>query len=308
LAVIAATLVPLADPAPIHGVQAVAVPCLDRTERRITIRGPQTRKWFPSALDGNMVIDARSATWNAVADYPLRWGGGSDLCWLGGMVRGSYGDRETWSRMHDTKAMRVGQHGGERAVVDGFRAANYGDGISLEEGAEDFVIRGVHLVHMRDDCFENDFVHGGRIEDSLFEGCYVWIATRPRPSIAGSVNGAGRTIVIENNLAWMEPMPSVYSGPAPSTGAVFKVDPSSRAASPRMILRRNVVRVDVAPGVGDACLDPRGLVAESVGNIIVWLGAGDYPCLPIPAGWTLTRDQRVWDQAAADWKARNKDR
>jgi hypothetical protein len=281
------------------------VGCPGRSQAPVTISGQQAKPWFPPALTANTVIDARTAKWIGVADSPLRWGGGNDLCWTGGFVQGLYPETESWSRMHDTKAMRVGQRGGARPTVERFHAVNYGDGISLEDGAEDFVIRDVHLVHMRDDCVENDFGHGGRIEDSFFEGCYVWVATRPRSSIVPSTDGADRLLVIEHNVAWMEPMQTVYSGPAPSTSAVFKVDRSSRSASPKMILRHNVLRVDVPPGVGNACLNPRDLVVESVHNVVVWLGPGDYPCLPIPDGWTLTRDKAVWDRAVADWKARH---
>jgi hypothetical protein len=39
--------------------------------------------------------------------------------------------------------------------------------------------------------------------------------------------------------------------------------------------------------------------------VIVWLGPGEYPCLPLPPGWTLTTDRRVWDDAVAAWTARH---
>jgi hypothetical protein len=288
------------------GDQVTSTPaCLERSHPPVTISGLQPKRWIVRDLPDNTVIDARSAQWIGAADSPVRWGGGDDLCWTGGVVKGLYPETDSWSRLHDTKAMRVGQTGGVRATIEGFRAINYGDGISLEDGAEDFLIRGVHLTHMRDDCVENDFARGGRIEDSFFEGCYVWIATRPRPSSAARVDGSSRRLVIARNVAWMEPMATVYSGPAPSTSAVFKVDRSPPSVSPRMILRHNVLRVDVAPGVGDACLDPEGLVIESVGNVVVWLGEGEYPCLPLPEGWSLTRDRAVWERAVAEWKTRH---
>jgi hypothetical protein len=243
--------------------------CLERSHStltisglHLTISGLQPKRWFARDLPDNTVIDARSARWIGAADSPVRWGGGEDLCWTGGLVEGLYPETDSWSRLHDTKAMRVGQTGGARATIEGFRAINYGDG-------------------------------------------YVWIATRPRPSSAARVDGSSRRLVIERNVAWMEPMATVYSGPAPSTSAVFKVDRSPPSVSPRMILRHNVLRVDVAPGVGDACLDPEHLVLESVGNVVVWLGDGEYPCLPLPDGWSLTRDRAVWDQAVAAWKARH---
>jgi hypothetical protein len=71
------------------------------------------------------------------------------------------------------------------------------------------------------------------------------------------------------------------------------------------VLKNIVLRVDVKPGVSNACLNPANLVKQSVNNTVVWLGSGDYPCLPLPPGWTLTRDKGVYDRAVADWKARN---
>jgi hypothetical protein len=65
------------------------------------------------------------------------------------------------------------------------------------------------------------------------------------------------------------------------------------------------LRVDVAPGVGNARLNPRDLVVESASKVVVWLGSGDYPCLPIPEGWTLTRDEAVWDRAVVAWRIRH---
>jgi hypothetical protein len=57
--------------------------------------------------------------------------------------------------------------------------------------------------------------------------------------------------------------------------------------------------------LSNTCLDPRGLVTESADNTVAWLGEGEYPRLPLPPGWTLTRDRRVWERALPDWKPRH---
>jgi hypothetical protein len=112
-------------------------------------------------------------------------------------------------------------------------------------------------------------------------------------------------ITVDRAVVWMKPTLTTYNGVPNSTGAVFKVDNATNSVSPRMRLRNIVLRVDVDPSVGNPCLNPYNLVIESVDNVVVWTGSGDYPCLPLPQGWTLTRDQGVWDQAVADWKARH---
>ena len=53
---------------------------------------------------------------------------------------------------------------------------------------------------------------------------------------------------------------------------------------------------------GDASMGmPPTLVACS-NNVMVWLGAGNYP-VALPSCVTVTRDRGVWDRAVAAWKA-----
>jgi hypothetical protein len=69
-----------------------------------------------------------------------------------------------------------------------------------------------------------------------------------------------------------------------------------------MILENVVIRVDKNSGIQTVCLNPKGLVTH-INVTVVWLGGGDYPCLPIPPGVTLTTDVNVYLDAAAAWKA-----
>jgi hypothetical protein len=277
--------------------------CLDGRTATITLTGLQsTRYSHRDDLPQNALVDATTASWTSSSSgSPIRAGNGSDICWHGGSAVNTYSDNTSWSTFHDTYAF---QGYGRDQIVEDFAARNFGDGIKWMDALTDnWTVRRVHLQHMHDDCVETDWLKGGRIEDVLFEGCYVFLAARPRSG--STVDGSRNTIAVDRAVVWMEPMPTVYSGPAPSTGAVFKIDNSSSSRSPRLVLRNIVLRVDVKPGVGNACLNPAGLVVESVNNTVVWLGQGDYPCLPLPAGWTLTRDKAVWDAAVNDWNARH---
>ena len=98
-------------------------------------------------------------------------------------------------------------------------------------------------------------------------------------------------------------MAQPYRGTPPNTSGFFKWDKSSYDSSPRLALYNNVFRADMVPADGTLCLAPPGKLAASANNVIVWLGPGDYPCLPLPPGWTLTTDRRVWDDAVSAWTA-----
>jgi hypothetical protein len=277
--------------------------CFATRRPTITLRGLQNRYDRKTGTPSNTFVDARTARWTAPAGAraPVRMGAGSNICWHGGQVLGTGNPSSTsWSTYHDTYAFSLN---GPGFIIENVYAENVGDGVKWFEIADNWTVRRVHLKDMHDDCVETDWMKGGRIQDVLFEGCYVFLATRPRSSASGS--GASNIVTVDGAVVWMKPTQTVYDGPAPSTGGVLKVDNASNSRSPRMVLKNIVLRVDVKPGVGNACLNPYNLVKQSVNNTVVWLGSGNYPCLPLPAGWTLTRDKGVYDRAVAAWKARN---
>jgi hypothetical protein len=205
-----------------------------------------------------------------------------------------------WSTYHDTYAYQMS---GAGFIVEDAYAENVGDGIKWMDGTtNDWVARRIHLKDMHDDCVETDWMRSGTLEDFLFEGCYAFLAIRPNSSVSSSYDNPRGTIVVRNGVAWMKPTATTYDGVPYSTSAVFKTDNGTR--TPRVVVENLVLRVDVDPEVGNACLNPNGQVLARNATV-VWTGSGDYPCLPLPPGWTLSRDKGVYDRAAADWKARN---
>ncbi len=277
--------------------------CLDGGAPTVILSGPQTARYDKRAsLPATTRIDARTAVWSAWAPSAggaARPGAAANICWSGGRVLGSGNPASTsWSAYHDTYAY---QPNGPGFVLEDVYAENVGDGIKWMDRADDWTARRIHLKDMHDDCVETDWVKGGRLEDALFEGCYVFLAVRPNSSVPSSHNGRTDTIHVTRVVAWMKPTPTVYSGVKPSTSAVFKTDDGSR--SPRIRITDLVLRVDVKPGVGNACLNPNAQVTATNATV-VWTGVGPYPCLPIPPGWTLTTDVGVYTRAADAMRAR----
>ncbi len=165
----------------------------------------------------------------------------------------------------------------------------------MRAGAERFLITGVHLSFMHDDCIENDQLYSGTVEDSLLDGCYV--AFSARPSSGQSLHGEHNTYTIRNNVVRLQPMPTVYKGRAPGNGGFFKWDDAGR--SPRLVVRDNVFRVDQRPN-HQTLGWPAGYDVSCSNNVVVWLGKGPYPDR-LPKCFRVTRDRKVWDDAVARW-------
>jgi hypothetical protein len=258
-----------------------------------------------TGLAANAIIDARAASWPQVDDYAVLIGGGDGWCWTGGRIEGFWDDQTSWADMHGRTAFE--DYGGAHTVVEGLWLKNYGDGWKPRITADDWTLRRSHFIHMRDDCLENDYERGGLVDDVFFEGCYNAFSARPNTDLLGTYSGADKVWTIQNSLVWLEPMAQVYKGTSPNTSGFFKWDKSSYDSSPRLVLRNNVFRADMVPADGNLCLGPPGKLDASVNNVMVWLGQGEYPCFPLPSGWTLTTDRRVWDDAVAVWRERHPD-
>lgn len=303
---------PVADPPPIGPPPPVSPPpvspppvvgasteCLTRTPRQ-TVSGPQADRFKPS-LGSPTAVDARAASWSQVDDWPVSITGSGALCWNGGSVVGTYATSTTWDTFHHTGAFSFANPG---SIVEAVRIHNYGDGINVREGAADWRIRGVHETLIHDDCVQDDYLYSGVIEDSLFDGCYVGISTRASSSNTTS-DGHANTLTLASSLLRLQPMPTVYKGPAPGHGGFFKWDNDAKR-SPKLVLRNNVLRVDQTPNHGSLGL-PQGYDVACSGNTIVWLGSGAFPAA---ADWLarcpdtkIVTSAATWDGAVAAWRA-----
>lgn len=290
---------PHVAPEPVPAPGTVVSECLGRGVD-LTIAGDRSDRATPD-LPAAAVVDARTARWVHVDPWPVSVTGRGAVCWVGGTIAGTYPTDTPWETFHHTGAFNIAN---PDSIVEGVRVHDYGDAFNLRDGAERFTIRGAHTSNVHDDCVQDDHLTSGAITDSLFDGCYVGISTRPSSNDTSS-DGRGDRIVLDGSLLRLAPMPTVYKGPAPGTGGFFKWDQDA-GRSPTLVLHDDVLRADQAPNHGSLGL-PEGYDVECSGVTIVWLGPGSFPGA---ASWRsrcpdtrIVTDVSVWDDAVRAWVA-----
>ena len=278
------------------------VSCLDVGGPLMVLTGPQSA-YEPRGLADSARVDARQASWVDVGPKPVRVSAGPGLCFSGGVIQGSYADTVSWTTMHETYGLQVA---GPLPTVEAVRIHDYGDGISLGENADGWTIRGAHLSFVRDDCIENDYLWNGLIDDVLFDGCYVGYSARTYGNLPETLDRSANVVTVRRTLWRLQLMPTVYEGPAPAHLGFFKLDKDG--TSPRFALHDNVFFPAMLAGSSGMFMwPPADKIASCSNNVVVWLGAGDFP-LPagLPVGCvTVVRDQAVWDTAVAAWLTRH---
>lgn len=270
-----------------------AAQCVDRAHVT-SLRGAQKGRYL-TYIPAHGAVDAQTAMWLQTDNWPVSYSGGTDACWLGGRIIGTYPQTTPWSEFHHTGGVNF--QSDHLTIVD-LRVHNYGDGIRVRDGGRNFLIDGAHLSFIHDDCIENDQLYTGTVQNSLLDGCYV--AFSSRPSSGDHVDGHTNTYTIRHNVVRVKAMPTVYKGKAPGHGGFFKWEDDAHV-SPKLVLRDNVFRVDSPPNHQTLGL-PRGYHVQCSNNVVVWLGKGRYPD-PLPKCFRVTRDRKVWDRAVAEWNA-----
>ena len=237
------------------------------------VAGPQTR--FESGLGAGTTLVARNATWDSerAGDYPVSvFGRGSGSCWSGGAIRGDWPQSDPWDRWHHRAAFRWSQ---PDMTVENVVIANTGDALKPkdEDGnqATNWTVRRALVINAHDDCLENDYVHSGLVDRTLFAGCYVGISARPSSS-EGSLDGRHETVTIRDSMLRLLPMASVYKGPSPGTGGFFKWTADQ---SPALAIVNSVFRADLPPNHQDLGLPDVPVTCR--GNVVLWGGAGPFP-------------------------------
>lgn len=280
-----------------------AFACLAQEGPLVEASPDEDERYSDRHLEASTRIDARAAVFHAsdANRYPISLAGDGGVCVAGGIVLGQDERDDSWETSHDVNSFGIAWSN-PGLTVDGLRVDNVTDGLRPYDGARDFFVRDVWLSYIRDDCIENDHVHGGLIEDSLFDGCYVGVAARPTSGIADEgYDGRDQVLTITRSLIRLQRMPGPRTGSSSDrgNGVLFKWDD----LAPRVALHGNVFMVEDAAFDGSDMSFPDRIESCS-DNVLVWLGEGDYP-EPLPACVQLTRDRRVWDDAVADWHARN---
>lgn len=252
-------------------------------------------------IPANTRIDLRSINYIGSTYKPLRLQGYENSCASGGMIMGSFPLSTDWSTMHDTYALDIRA---PNFLLENVRVHNYGDCVSMWEGSTNFTVRGLYCSQIRDDMVSNDHGYAGTIEDSLFDGGYVFFSDR-----SWSAAASGAVTVIRNNLVRLQHFEQTFSG-KPGHGWFWKQDTADAAVKLR--LHGNIFMAEAPSIHGTHVLEPTSILSckkadGSPDNTIVWLGAGAYPRPDeLKTGcFKLTTDRAVWDAAVANWKARH---
>jgi hypothetical protein len=270
-------------------------------------------------LKPGLCIDARGATFvgSMTNLYPLVLDRGSrffllperqeppNVCVAGGTVVGQFPRSETWAQSKAHAGAGIEFWPGA-LTIEGARIENVHDGIRPMDG-NNWTIRGADLSYIRDDCVENDHMRSGLITDSLFDGCYVFVSTRPSSTILSEGwDGTNEVVRVENSLIHMQPMPGPVTGTLdPGWGTTWKWHTGTPSKSPRLSLHGNIFRYDQVGGSGAASMElPPGKLLDCSDNVVVWLGPGKFPAR-LPNCFKVTKDPAVWDEAVAAWKARH---
>ncbi len=277
----------------------------------ITLTGTYSDSFTDGTLEPDTTIDASAATFlgSPTNSYPISLGGGPGVWLTGGAVLGQYDRSWTWDQMHTENNAAV-VFDSDHTTVDGMRIDDVTDGIRPQKGGF-FVVRNVRLSYVRDDCIENDHLHGALVDESLFDGCYSAFSARPSPAIiAGGADGSREVWRIQNSLIRLQPMPGPDGGSTDGlgTGGFFKWDSwndPTTSLSPKLALVGNIFMAERVGQVGPSRMGiPPGQVVSCANNVMVWLGPGDFPA-PLPVCFTVTKDRAVWDNAVADWVRRH---
>jgi hypothetical protein len=300
---------------------ATVVSCLTQAGPLTTLSGAQTVSYdnrHTSVV--NQKVDARTATWSRLNAFPINVGVQPGFCWSGGVVTGAWDEATTtWNTYHGAAGFISNA---QSATIENFRVTNHGDGLRLADTtAKSLVdhpttIRDAKVTSAHDDCFENDRLFSGTIENSFFNGCYTLVSEKPAGSIIiDSTNDArNRTLTIRNSIFWQKaynfPEGCNLGAPPPCTASLFKFPPpvtEKKYLATKVVLDHVVIRVDQLPSNGDLNSPwPDSLSARltCMGNdTLVWLGPGAFPGQWPGCGLVVTTNIAVWNNAVAAWNA-----
>jgi hypothetical protein len=274
--------------------------CLGGDGPLVSLAGTHTDDYRNKNLAAGARIDAREAIFIASPDnrYPINLGGGDGVCLAGGTVLGQYDRNLGWEAMHDINNAGVASENAA-LIADGVRIDNVTDG--FRPTAEGFTIREAWLSYVRDDCVENDHLHGGLIEDSLFDGCYVGVSERPSADNLVD-DGRASLLSVRRSLIRLQAMPGPREGAPGSRGLGRFFKWSERAT--QLALHDNVFLSEQVGQDGPRGMGMPDTLVSCSNNVMVWLGGGDYPA-PLPACFTVTTDRAVWDAAVRTWQAQH---
>lgn len=287
-----------------------SVSCLDASSGElVVITGVHTSGYRLRYLEPHTRIDASAASFLmpypgtshpldpfTVRDAPY-------VCVSGGVYSpGIPDDEPDWELYHHSQGVYL--RDAVSPVVERVTILESGDGVRFKENTQAWTFRDSYVQHAGDDAIENDQLYSGLVDDVLVDWAFVFLSCRLDTADRGAGYPPGGTVVVRDSLVALRPQVGAYSA-TNEGGRFFKWEKHDTPGC-LLELRDNVFLVEAGEYASlyldpsdDPDLDYESLIHSS-GNIIVWLGDGDYPA-PLPAGFTLTRDIGVWHAARDAW-------
>jgi hypothetical protein len=226
---------PQLEPAPNLQTTTNAFACLGSASDVVLVTGFHDTKYITSNAK-NRAFDARSATFliekerhGVITSHgdPSQ----ADMCWAGGYVYSRKPWDASWDHHKDldgpTRNSSVINNESYAMTVTGMHFFNVHDGPRSSNGVN-WTVQHVWGEYVRDDCIENDHFLSGKVYDSLFDGCYTGISTRP----SKSSNGQGHVLTLERVLLRLHPMPYPYKWQSKGGGIDENGNPYSGSGIP----------------------------------------------------------------------------
>jgi hypothetical protein len=314
--------------------------CLDAASDIVSITGFHANKYKTKNAKAR-AFDARAATFliekhkhGMVSSH----GDASEtrMCWAGGYFYSSKPWHASWDDHKDlagpTRNSSVIDNSSSEMTVTGLHFFNVHDG-PRSTNAANWMVQHVWGEYVRDDCIENDHFFSGKVDDSLFDGCYTGISTRP----TSPADGRGHVVIIQKVLLRLHPMPYPYkwrlksgnidengnsysgSGIPYRHGKFFKYDEENLQANNRFVIEDSVFAAGFEHVGAETFNLPHPDLIDRCQNItFAWLGDGRFPgrdniagvqtkfpgCIHILEG-NEARD--FWRRKVIDWHRRHPD-
>jgi hypothetical protein len=309
--------------------------CLDQPGPVVVLDQSYGYEQLRTKYDPNTKVDGRGGIWN-MQNYDTTPGwqrrpimvSGEGLCVAGARVEGTnpldvgwmaaycIGGYNKGKKCGNAAALSFGRdRDSDHSIIDGVRLHNVWDGIRPSRnkriGADNFAIRNVWMSRVRDDAVENDNYYTGLIEDSLFDGIFVFLSTR------GKGNYPSNVVTIRNNLVRMEPFPMedpvcVKRSDGMCHGEVFK---HGYQRGPQLRITDNLFVWDgnLKEGRIENIFihsDVYDKVIECSNNTVIWQGPGAFRDRFVeanPSCFTVldaTKDpgaMSLWQEAKQNW-------
>ena len=314
--------------------------CLETASDVVRVAGRHENKYVTVSAKGR-AFDARSAVFLIGKERHgmiTSHGGASDtgMCWAGGYFHSEKPWNASWDDHKDldgpTRNSSIINNESQAMTVTGLHFFNVHDG-PRSTNSLDWRVEHVWGEYVRDDCIENDHFSTGEVRDSLFDGCYTGISTRP----SSAASGEDQVVTLDKVLLRLHPMPYPYkwrtkgesidergdpysgNGIPYGHGKFFKYEERSPELNNHFVIKDSVFAAGFANIDGRKLNLPNpGLIDRCEGVVIAWLGDGRFPgdasvaavgrkfpkCVTVLEG-QAARD--FWREKVSDWHRRHPD-